>query len=136
MEGGFMDLKDLENAATPQEMAAALREHKDDLALLHHTHPPSPSVREETYQGHRIRVVTSYDITVDGKPITGHLLISNAGTVHYHAIPNQEFDSMVEMVKRIIDLSPELREADHPDSHRHEDHDHDGHNLDGHNHGG
>jgi hypothetical protein len=44
---------------------------------------------------------------VDGVPITGHLLVTNAGRVHYHAIPNQEFASAVDLVKRIIDLSVE-----------------------------
>ena len=51
--------------------------------------------------------MTTYRIEVDGVPITGHLLVTNEGTVHYHAIPNQEFASAVDMVKRIIDLSPE-----------------------------
>jgi hypothetical protein len=127
-----MDREELSKAVTPQEMAAAILENKDDLALLHRTHHRGPSVREDTYQGHRIRVVTSYDITVDGKPVTGHVFISNEGTVHYHAIPNQEFASMVDMVKSIIDLSPELGE---PDSQRRGRHDHEDAGHDPNNHG-
>ena len=39
-------------------------------------------------------------------PVTGHLEVGNDGSVHYHAIPNQEFASAVDMVKRVIDLTP------------------------------
>jgi hypothetical protein len=78
------------------------------LARLQEPHEhPTESVREATYKGHHIRIVTTYRIEVDGAPITGHLLVTHEGTVHYHAIPNQEFASAVDMVKRIIDLSPE-----------------------------
>jgi hypothetical protein len=103
-----MERDDLEGVATPEQLAAAVERYRDDLARLHHTHErPTESVREVTYKGHHIRIVTTYRIEVDGAPITGHLLVTNEGTLHYHAIPNQEFDSAVDMVKRIIDLSPE-----------------------------
>lgn len=95
-------------AATPDQLAAAVERYGDALAALDHAHEhAAESVRETTYKGHRIRIVTTYRIEVDGVPITGHLLVTNAGTLHYHAIPNQEFASAVDMVKRIIDLSPE-----------------------------
>ena len=95
-------------AATPEQLAAAIERSGAALAGLAHAHEhAAESVREATYKGHEIRIVTTYRIEVDGVPITGHLLVTNEGTVHYHAIPNQEFGSAVDMVKRIIDLSPE-----------------------------
>ncbi len=130
-----MDPEKLSNAATPQEMAAAMRKHKDDLAVLRRTHHRGPSVREETYQGHHIRVVTTYDITVDGTPVTGHVFISNEGTVHYHAIANQEFASMIDMVKSIIDLSPELADSGDTDSRPGAEINHTGPDHAGHEHG-
>jgi hypothetical protein len=97
-----------DTAATPEQLAAAVERHGDALAALGHAHEhEAESVREATYKGHHIRIVTTYRIEVDGVPITGHLLVTNAGTVHYHAIPNQEFASAVDMVQRIIDLSPD-----------------------------
>jgi DNA polymerase III sliding clamp (beta) subunit (PCNA family) len=54
-----MDLEDLKASATPAEMAAALDEHKDVLHGLQHAHTREPSVREEAYRGHRIKVVTT-----------------------------------------------------------------------------
>jgi len=95
-------------AATPEQLAAAVEQYGDEQEDLHrHDEHAVESVREATYKGHQIRIVTSYRIEVDGSPITGHVLVTNAGTLHYHAIPNQDFASAVDMVMRIIDLSPE-----------------------------
>ncbi|HEX2053775.1 MAG TPA: hypothetical protein VHJ78_08645 [Actinomycetota bacterium] len=121
-----MELDDLKKAATTAEMAAALDEQKESLHLLRHPHPPGPSIREEVYKGHHIKVVTTYEITVDGRPVSGHLSIDNSGSVHYHAIPNQEFLSMIDMVKRIIDVSAGLGTLNGPSGP--DDHDHGGHN--------
>jgi hypothetical protein len=75
-----------------------------------HADGGSTTVREVRHKGHRIRIETTYRITVDGRPVTGHIEVNNAGRVHYHSIPNQEFGSAVDMVKRIIDLAqPEGR---------------------------
>ena len=109
-------------AATPEQLAAAVERYGGALAGLAHAHEhAAESVREATYKGHQIRIVTTYRIEVDGVPITGHLLVTNTGTVHYHAIPNQEFASAVDMVERIIDLSPE---GFTPDAGGHGDHPH------------
>ncbi|MFI1577533.1 tyrosinase family protein [Embleya sp. NPDC020630] len=45
------------------------------------------SVREDEFEGHRIVVRTSYEITVDDRPVTAHLMVSNNGEVHCHALP-------------------------------------------------
>ncbi len=109
-----MDSDDLQGAVTPEELAAAVAARRDALTHFHHGHGEGGRVvREETYNGHRIRVVTTYEISVDDEPVTGHLLLTNEGTVHYHSIPNQEFASMIDLVKRIIDLSPDLHAAGH-----------------------
>jgi hypothetical protein len=120
-----MDLDDLASAATPEHLAAALEKYKDNLALLHHSHGSRPSIREKSYKGRLIRVETTYRITIDDMPVTGHLALSNEGTVHYHAIPNQEFASMVEMVERVIDLSDDLGQLQ-PAEHGHGGHHHGG----------
>src|SRR4051794_22062624 len=100
-----MDRRDLEQAATPEQLATAFEAQRDALEHLHGAaHHEMGSVREAMYRGHVIRIVTQYEVSVDGQPITGHFLVNNEGRVHYHAIPNQEFDSAVDVVKRIIDL--------------------------------
>jgi hypothetical protein len=118
-----MNSDDLAAATTPDQLAAALQQNQAELAVLRHTHDgPRRSVREATYEGRRIRVVTTYEITIDDRPVTGHLLLDNDGSVHYHAIPNQHFPSMIDMVERIIDLAWDLdeRQPDGPGpDHRH-----------------
>jgi predicted component of type VI protein secretion system len=103
-----MDLDRLDEAVSPDEQAAAVERYHARLQQLNEAHHHGEqSVREVTYGEHTIRIVTTYDIEVDGQPVTGHLLVTNEGTVHYHAIPNQEFASAVDMVKRMIDLAPD-----------------------------
>jgi hypothetical protein len=65
----------------------------------------SVTERHVTYKGHDIRIMTTYRIEVDGEEVTGHILVNNRGSVHYHAIPNEEFASAVDLVKRIIDVA-------------------------------
>jgi hypothetical protein len=65
------------------------------------------TVREAHYEGRHIVVRTSYEIRVDGKPVTGHLGVSNDGRVHYHPVPNQSFESAIDLVKRVIDTFPD-----------------------------
>jgi hypothetical protein len=111
-----MNIDDLAAATTPDQLAAALQQNQAELAVLHHTHEgPRRAVREAMYKGHRIRVVTTYEISIDDQPVSGHLLLDNDGSVHYHAIPNQQFPSMIDMVERIIDLAWDLDEPQ-PDS--------------------
>ncbi len=120
-----MDLDRLDEVVSPLEQAAGMEYHRNDLQRLHEPHHHgNTTVREVTHGTHSIRVVTSYDIEVDGQPVTGHLLVTNEGAVHYHAIPNQEFASALDMVKRMIDLAPDQfpdPPTDRTDHHGHVD---------------
>lgn len=117
---------------------AAKREHLSDAARVALSERPvsephggghmSHSVREAEYKGHTIRIETTYHITVDGEPIMGHVMVGNNGRVHYHSVPNQEFVSAVDMVKRLIDLMPPAEGGhshqggpghEHPPQHHH-----------------
>jgi hypothetical protein len=119
--------QDLAKLGSSDELRRALDLHSDDLQRLHPQHEghTSRTVRTAEYRGHQIKVVTTYEIELDGEPVTGHLLVDNGGTVHYHAIPNQEFRSAVDVVKRVVDLSegldaPGVTSSDREtDSHHH-----------------
>jgi hypothetical protein len=101
-----MDQYDESGATDVAGMAGRARDAF--AAVGDHHHEPGVSVREVVYKGRLIRIETTYTITVDGEPVAGHVMVDNAGRVHYHSIPNQEFDSAVGMVQRVIDLaSPE-----------------------------
>ena len=69
-------------------------------------HHHGESIREAEYKGHKIIIRTTYEITVDGQPVTGHINVSNDGDVQYHAIPNFSFGSAVDLVRKLIDVFP------------------------------
>jgi hypothetical protein len=129
----FMDFDRLDEVVSPQEQAAGLHYHRTALQRLHEPHHHgNVTVREVAYGTHTIRVITSYDIEVDGQPVTGHLLVTNEGSLHYHAIPNQEFPSALDMVKRMIDLAPDQfpDPSGNPTGHQGHDGDHAHHDGD------
>lgn len=122
-----MDLNELETAATTAQLSAAVDLYRDDLRRLHQMHDHGEgSVRHVTYKGHDIRITTTYRIELDGAEVTGHLLVNNAGSVHYHAIPNQEFASAVDLVERIVDLTDGVDEPDETGPAAHGPHHHGG----------
>lgn len=72
-----------------------------------HHHATSETIREADYEGHHIIIRTTYQIEVDGTPVTGHMGVTNDGNVHYHPIPNMSFASAIDMVKQLIDVFPD-----------------------------
>jgi hypothetical protein len=97
-------------------------------------------VREADYKGHHIVIQTAYTITVDGRPFEAGLGVTNDGSVHYHGMPNVNFDSAIELMKAVIDtFSDEFADGGghggHEDAgggHDHGEHDH----GEAHDHGG
>ena len=87
-----------------------------------HAHHASESIREAEYNGHRIVIKTTYQIEVDGKPISGHLAVTNDGQVHYHPIPNLSFASAIDLVKQLIDVFPDDFGDDHSSPEHHHGH--------------
>ena len=65
------------------------------------------SMRHAEYKGHDISIMTTYQVKIDGKPFKGELGVSNAGTVHYHGMPNTSFASALDLVKAVIDVFPD-----------------------------
>jgi hypothetical protein len=73
-----------------------------------HEHMAHPgSVREVEHNGHRITIRTHYEIEVDGRPLEGHIYVSNDGSVSSHALPAYSFSSAVDLVAKLIDLFPQ-----------------------------
>jgi hypothetical protein len=115
---------DLNSMSDPRQLSQVASESFPRQDFAPHAED-EVSVREAAYKGHQIRVETTYRITVDGAPVTGHVTVGNDGQVHYHAIPNQQFESAVDMVKRVIDLTPpDSWPANPGDDHSHGDQHH------------
>ena len=70
-------------------------------------HGESVVTREADYKGHHIVVRTKYEVEVDGKPLMGHMGVTDSGSVHYHPVPNLAFASALDMVRKIIDVFPD-----------------------------
>ncbi|CUU56643.1 hypothetical protein Ga0074812_108171 [Parafrankia irregularis] len=100
----------------------------------------STSVRDFEYKGHQARIETTYRITIDGKPLVGHVEALPSGEVHYHRFPQYAPNSAVDVVKTIIDTSlwekpavPDELAAEHgPEQPEHEHHGHTEHGPHGH----
>ncbi len=126
-----MKRRELVEATTPDSLVEHVKQAATTIREAGHGHHGTmESVREATYRGHDIVIRTSYQIEVDGTPITGHMGVTNDGQVHYHAVPNLSFASAVDLVKQLIDTFPaDFQSADSPEDGHHHDH------ADGHQHG-
>lgn len=99
---------DYEDVARPENLVASVRRALAKPPPEHHRdHGPLVSIREAEHDGHTIRIRTEYTIEVDGKPLHGHLAVTDDGQIHYHAVPNYSFASAIDLVKRLIDEYPE-----------------------------
>lgn len=93
---------------TERSIAAYVKKNASRVkTTLRHRHTTVPSMREAEYKGHHISVRTTYDIRVDGMPVTGQVGVTNDGQVHYHPVPNLSFASAVDLVKQLIDVFPD-----------------------------
>ena len=129
-----MDKRELRKITSPDNFLAHVKESKPAPQVQAHHEGPLETVRESEYRGHRIVVKTTYTIEVDGRPVTGHLGVSNDGRVHYHPVPNASFASAVELVEQLIDAFPDEFEEAGEDHHHgngghapHGDDEHKGH---------
>jgi len=93
---------------TTKSIASYVKKHAAEAKKTQgHRMKMAESVREADYDGHHIVIRTTYQITVDGKPVTGHMDVGNDGRVHYHPVPNMSFASAVDLVKQLIDVFPD-----------------------------
>lgn len=96
-------------ALQPTASLSTLREHaiRNAPAIQPHAHHNMVSVRTAEYRGHHIVIETTYQISVDGVTLNANLHVGNDGRVHYHAIPNLDFASAVDLVEQLINAFPE-----------------------------
>lgn len=130
----MIDQTDLAAAAQPEQVVAAIAANTADAdaddtrTLAHGGGGDLVSVRTATHNGHDILIRTRYEIEVDGKAFQPHVVVDNAGRVHYHGLPTRDFASMVALVKKAIDIFPDDFNTTEPDNGHH-------HHGGGHEHG-
>jgi hypothetical protein len=74
---------------------------------MHHPHGPAKTVRTTEYEGHRIVVTTTYEVTVDGKPVKADLQVDDNGTLYCHGLPNYQFASALDTIRALIANYPD-----------------------------
>ncbi len=103
-----MERDDLRRVADPTHFPDDVRAALDDMPKEQEHHQgPMATVRTVRYKDHEIVIRTTYEIEIDGKPLGGHIGVSNAGWVHTHTLPNYSFPSAVDMVRQLIDAFPQ-----------------------------
>jgi hypothetical protein len=104
----LMERDDLRRAADPAYFPDDVRAALGDMPKQQDHHQgPMTTVRTVRYMDHEIVIRTTYEIEVDGRPLRGHIGVSNAGSVHTHTLPNYSFPSAVDMVRQLIDAFPQ-----------------------------
>ena len=110
-------------AALNKAVAAASAGHDSVPERLHKTGPeygPAEhtaglltSVREAIHAGHRIKVRTTYEVEIDGRPVHIHASVDNRGRLLCHAIPYAQYPSAIDLIKTLIDKYPDQLAGGH-----------------------
>ena len=83
----------------------------DDMhAPSGHAHGLDGSVRVFHHRGHRVQIVTRYDVTIDGRPWEQTIHVQDDGSVMYHGLPQYVVASAVDLIRGVIDNSYEAPE--------------------------
>jgi hypothetical protein len=91
-----------------------------------HAGHEATSVREFTHNGHVVKIITTYRVEVDGKPVHGHFSVDEDGRVYTHATPFVTYGSAVDLMKAMIDAYPDAFAAGSGGHGGHGGHDHGG----------
>lgn len=77
-----------------------------------HTHEAlARSVRTLENGGRTITITTTYEVKVDGRPVTLHMMVDEQGELWSHLCPYQSFTSATELVRHLLDRLPHLFEG-------------------------
>lgn len=101
-----MRLRDLRREAASEHAARYLKANRPELHPKIHRRPITVT-RTDSYKGHEIEILTTYEIKVDDRQIGGHVDVASNGRVHYHPLPNYSSGSAVELVRQVIDSFPD-----------------------------
>ncbi|WP_261553954.1 hypothetical protein [Frankia tisae] len=102
---------------------------------------PARNVRVDDFDGHHVVITTTYEISVDGRPLDVHIGLSKDGSAHCHGLPAYQLPSLVDLVRVLIrtfpdEFSPQTPPADGSENHEgheggHGSHTHDDHEMPG-----
>jgi hypothetical protein len=106
------------------------REHpewvkKNFPAYVEHAHEGlTRSDRLLEHRGNTITITTTYEVRVEGRLVTLHMMVDEEGRLWSHLCPYLTFATATELVLHLLERMPHLFEATPaPDSTRHGEHD-------------
>jgi hypothetical protein len=82
------------------------------------------SVRTLEHQGRTVTITTTYEVRIDGRLVTLHMMVDEEGQLWSHLCPYQTFASAPELVRHLLTRMPHLFEAAQPSGHDHAGHVH------------
>lgn len=91
------------------------------------------SVRTIEHGGSTITITTTYEVKIDGRLLTLHMMVDEQGQLWSHLCPYQSFGSAVDLVRHLLKRMPHLFNGGGGGEHEHE-HEHGEHAA--HEHGG
>ncbi|MCX5211255.1 hypothetical protein OG689_18500 [Kitasatospora sp. NBC_00240] len=106
---------DLTAAADPETFGrylASLAPPPGHMGMDHHA-GHSTSVRTAEFEGHQIKIVTSYEVTVDGRPLAAGLDVDDDGMLSCHGLPAYQFRSALDTVRELVRKFPRHFRKDH-----------------------
>lgn len=101
-----MKPKDLERYASVETLRRAGAEGLAGHGHGAMHHGLTQGVRSAEYRGHRVEVRTTYEVSIDGRPIAIPFHVADDGTVTCHAVPTYTSTSALDVAKRIVDAYP------------------------------
>ncbi|MQS17070.1 hypothetical protein F7Q99_33995 [Streptomyces kaniharaensis] len=100
---------DLTAAADPDTFGSYLTSIKpehDHMGGPDHHAGRSSSIRTAEFEGHQIKIVTTYEVTVDGRPLKAGLDVDDDGILACHGLPAYQFSSALDTVRELIRKFP------------------------------
>jgi len=70
------------------------------------------SVRTLESHGRIITITTTYEVKVDGRVVTLHMMVDEQGQLWSHLCPYQSFTSATELVRHLLERLPHLFEGE------------------------
>jgi hypothetical protein len=88
---------------------------KEFPSYVEHTHESLVrSVRTLEHRGRTITITTTYEVRVEGRLVTLHMMVDEEGQLWSHLCPYQSFASAPELVRHLLTRMPHLFEAPLP----------------------
>jgi hypothetical protein len=95
-------------AELEDDRPAAGHGHGADAPSMTHGH--GAGVRRFAHRGHEVKIVTHYEVTIDGERWDRHLEVLDDGSVTYHGLPQYAVPSAVDLLRTVIDYREDAPE--------------------------